>query len=218
MSFLARIKTILLQISGYLVPLIQQIPTLGIYVGLMTLPLIAVLAILLTQFPFSLIGVIADFIFMSFMSPGVFLANLVSLIGITLTVFSTIYFYRHRKIGLVTTGPYRFIRHPQYLGFLLITLGLTAFCYWWLSNTFGIGWLSKEATVALWFIQLSIYVALALIEEFSLTKELGGEFQAYKDQTSFLIPLGRFNRFDVPFSILIMCLAMICLLLTQMIG
>ncbi|MFX1565992.1 MAG: methyltransferase family protein [Promethearchaeota archaeon] len=217
MTILSRIKDIFLQISGYLIPLLQQIPTLGIYVGLMTLPLIAVLAVLFTQFPFNLIGGIAEFISMSFMSPGVFLANLVTLIGILLTVYSIIYFYRHKKIGLVTTGPYRFIRHPQYTGFLLITLGLTVFCYWWLSNTFGIGWLSKEATVALWFVQFGIYITLALIEEYSLTKEWGDAFRAYKYHTSFLIPVGRLNRFDIPLSISILSLAMIGLLLMQMI-
>lgn len=152
---------------------------------------------------------------MSFMSFGVLLANLVTLIGLGLAFYSIIYLYRHKNAGLITTGPYRFVRHPQYTGFLLITLGLTAFCFWWLSNTFGMGWLSKEATVAVWFVQLGIYVGLALLEESQLSKEYGDQYTTYKSQSSFIIPLGRFNRFDVPLSICLMSLVMIGLILLQ---
>jgi protein-S-isoprenylcysteine O-methyltransferase Ste14 len=184
----------------------------------MTLPFLAVLTILFTQYPVNIIGMISEFLLMSFMSIGVLLANLITVAGIVVIIYSVIFFQLHKKEGLVTTGPYRFIRHPQYTGFLLMTLGLTAFSYWWLSNTFGMGWLSKEATVALWFVQLSIYVALALIEESHLAKTFGEEYLAYKKQTSFIVPLGRFNRFDVPLSLGIMGLAMWALILTQYIG
>jgi protein-S-isoprenylcysteine O-methyltransferase Ste14 len=218
MSLAQKIRETLLRISGYLVPLIQQIPTLGIYTGLMTLPLVAVLTILFTQFPLNIVGMIAEFITMSSMSLIVLIANLFTIAGIVLTVYSVVYFHRHRKDGLVTTGPYRFIRHPQYTGFILITLGLTVFSYWWLNNTFGIGWLSKEATVALWFIQLGVYVALALIEESHLMKAFGEKYTAYKQNTSFFVPLGRFNRFDTILSIGILCLAMILLILGQSMG
>ncbi len=217
MRFVQKLQSVLLRIGGYLVPLVQQIPTLGIYVGLMTLPLFAVLVILFTQFPLNIIGVISDLLMMSLMSIGVLIANLVTFTGILLTVYSFIYFQLHKRDGLVTTGPYRFIRHPQYTGFLLTTLGLTAFCYWWLSNTFGMGWLSKEATVALWFFQLLIYVSLALLEESHLARQYGKHYVAYKEQTSFFLPLGRFNRFDIPISIAILSLGMFSLILTQLI-
>ncbi len=218
MSHLSKIRETLLRISGYFVPLVQQIPTLGIYVGLMTLPLFAVLIVLFSQFPLNLIGVISELIMMSFMSLGVLIANIVTIVGLVLAFYSVIYFQRHKNSGLVTTGPYRFIRHPQYTGFLLITLGLTAFCYWWLSNTFGMGWLSKEATVTLWFIQLGIYVGLALLEESHLTKKYGDQYSKYKKETSFIIPLGRFTRFDIPLSIGVLGVAMLCLILIQLIG
>jgi protein-S-isoprenylcysteine O-methyltransferase Ste14 len=218
MSMLQKIRETLLRISGYLVPLIQQIPTLGIYTGLMTLPLLSVLTILFTQFPVNIIGMIAEFITMSFMSVSVLVANLITIAGLLLTIYSVIYFMCHKKDGLVTTGPYRFIRHPQYTGFLMITLGLTVFSYWWLSNTFGIGWLSKEATVAVWFVQLGVYVALALIEESHLLKTFGEHYNTYKKTASFFVPLGRFKRFDIPFSVGILILSMILLILTQSLG
>jgi protein-S-isoprenylcysteine O-methyltransferase Ste14 len=210
---LQKTRDTLLRITGYLVPLIQQIPTLGIYTGLMTLPLLIVLTILFTQFPVNIVGMVADFISMSFMSVSVLVANLITITGLLLTVYSIIYFRRHKKDGLVTTGPYRFIRHPQYTGFLLITLGLSGFSYWWLSNTFGIGWLSKEATVAIWFVQLGVYVALALIEESHLLKTSGERYITYKKTASFFVPLGRFNKFDILLSIGILSLVMILLIL-----
>ena len=218
MALLQKIRTVLLRISGYLVPLFQQIPTLGIYTGLMTLPFIAVLTILFTQFPLSLIGMVTEFLMMSFMSVGVLLANVVTVAGILVILYSVIYFQLHKKEGLITTGPYRFIRHPQYAGFLLMTLGLTAFSYWWLSNTFGIGWLSKEATVALWFVQLGIYVGLAILEESHLTKKFGDQYGKYKTQTSFILPLGRSTRFDIPLSIGLLSLGMMCLIFFQSLG
>lgn len=218
MTIVQKIRTTFLRISGYLVPLIQQIPTLGIYTGLMTLPMLMLLVILFTQFPLSIIGAISEFLLMSLMSGSVFIANLVTIIGLLIALYSLIYFHRHKKDGLVTTGPYRYIRHPQYAGFLLMTFGFTAYCYWWLSNTFGMGWLSKEVTVALWFVQLGIYVALALVEESYLTKQFGDQYTAYKKQVSFLVPLGRFNRFYIPLSIGIFCLAMFFVILFQSVG
>ena len=218
MTIFQKIRSMGLRISGFLVPLIQQIPTLGIYVGLMTLPLFAVLAVLFTQFPLNIINVISEFIMMSFMSISVLVANVITLLGLILALYSLIYFQIHKKDGLVTTGPYRFIRHPQYSGFLLMTLGLTIYCYWWLSNTFGMGWLSKEATVAIWFLQLGIYTSLALLEESHLTKEFGDQYSVYKKHSSFIIPVGRFNRFDIPLSIGVLSLTMLCLILIQSIG
>lgn len=215
MALFQKIRAAFLRISGYLVPLFQQIPSLGFYTGLMTIPFVVVLGLLVTPFSVNIFGMISEFLIMSFMSISVLLANLITIAGILVIFYSLIYFQLHRKEGLITTGPYRFIRHPQYTGFLLMTLGLTSFSYWWLSNTFGLGWLSKEATVALWFVQFGAYVALALIEESYLKKTYGKDYFEYKDKTSFLIPLGRFNRFDVPLSIGLMSLAMCALILIQ---
>jgi protein-S-isoprenylcysteine O-methyltransferase Ste14 len=218
MTVIQKLQAVFLRISGYLVPLVQQIPTLGIYTGLMSLPLLAFLAIFFTQFPLNIIGLISEYIAMNFMSPSVLIANLITIIGLLLTIFSIIYFHRHKKDGLVTSGPYRFIRHPQYTGFLLMTLGLTAFCYWWLSNTFGIGWLSKEATLALWFVQLAIYTILALLEESYLAKQFGDQYFKYKANVSFLLPIGKVGRLDIPLTISLMSLVMSIVILVQSIG
>lgn len=199
MSLLQKIKTGLLNVSGYLVLLLQQIPPLGVYPALMTLPVFLYLVVLASQFPWSIPNAIIEGIQMSvLMFP---LETIVAIVGLVLVIYSLIYLYTHRKEGLVTTGPYRFIRHPQYAGFILLTLGLTSLSYNLLKTTFGMGWLTPEATLALWFGQLAIYIALALIEESHLAKTFGDAYATYKENTSFLLPLRSLGYFEIPLSI-----------------
>lgn len=199
MSFLNKVKTGLLNVSGYLVLLLQQIPPLGVYPALMTLPVFLYLLALASQFPWSIPNAIIEGIQMSILMYP--LEVIVAVAGLALVIYSIVYLYSHRKEGLVTTGPYRFIRHPQYAGFILLTLGLTALSYNLLRNTFGIGWLTPEATLALWFGQLVIYIVLALIEESHLAKTFGATYATYKENTSFLLPLKSLGYFEIPLSI-----------------
>lgn len=212
MAKLQKIRSTLLTISAYLIPFVQQIPAMGVYVGLMTLPVFFYLIILFSQYPMNFLLVLSQFFLMSFMSVGGLIANILVISGFILIAYSMIYLHRHKSGKLVTTGPYRFIRHPQYTGFLLLTLGLTSLSYWVLATTFGIGWLSKEATVALWFVQLSAYVVLALIEESYLAKEFGNTYTSYKRNVSFLVPFGGIGWFDIPLSIGTMTLLMLSII------
>ncbi|MHA2315431.1 MAG: methyltransferase family protein [Candidatus Hermodarchaeia archaeon] len=199
MSFLKKIKTGLLNASGYLVLLLQQIPPLGVYPALMTLPVFLYLLVLAAQFPWSIPNAIIEGIQMSILMYP--LEAIIAIAGLVLVIYSLVYLHNHRKEGLVTTGPYRFIRHPQYAGFILLTLGLTAMSYNLLRNTFGMGWLTPEATLGLWFGQLAIYFTLALIEESHLSKTFGATYVTYKENTSFLLPLKRLGYFEMPLSI-----------------
>lgn len=202
MSFTKKIKAGLLQASGYLVLLIQQIPPLGVYPALMTLPLFLYLSILFSQIPMNIPYAIIEFFQMGIFLYPIEIALTVG--GITLAIGSTLYLYRHRNQGLVTSGPYRYIRHPQYTGFILLSLGLTVISYKILTSTFGIGWLSPEATIALWFGQFAVYIILALIEDSYLSKTYGESYAEYKQNTAFLLPLGKLGHLNLPVSILIL--------------
>jgi protein-S-isoprenylcysteine O-methyltransferase Ste14 len=199
MAILTKIKTGLLNVGGYLVLLLQQIPPLGVYPALMTLPVFIYLLILASQFPWSIPNAIIEGIQMSFLLYP--LEIVVSIAGLVLAIYAVVYLQKHRNERLVTTGPYRFIRHPQYAGFILLTLGLTALSYNLLKNTFGIGWLTPEATLILWFGQLAIYITLALIEESHLTKTFGDSYTTYKQNSSFLLPLKSLGYLEMPLSI-----------------
>ena len=77
---------------------------------------------------------------------------------------------------VITTGPYRLIRHPSYTGLLMILLGF-GFCF--------TNWLS------LFVIILSALLGLAYrihIEEQALQAQLGQPYQEYMHHTKRLIP------------------------------
>jgi protein-S-isoprenylcysteine O-methyltransferase Ste14 len=76
---------------------------------------------------------------------------------------------------LVTGGLYGYIRHPQYTGFLLITLGM----------------LVEWATIPLlimWPIMVAIYYHLARKEESDMEKEFGPAYGAYRQRTGMFLP------------------------------
>jgi protein-S-isoprenylcysteine O-methyltransferase Ste14 len=80
---------------------------------------------------------------------------------------------------MVTEGIYRYIRHPQYTGFLLLTLGM----------------LFEWATLPLlimWPILIWLYVRLAKREEADMEAEFGAAYAEYRSRTGMFLPrLGR---------------------------
>ncbi|MBI2938019.1 MAG: isoprenylcysteine carboxylmethyltransferase family protein [Thaumarchaeota archaeon] len=76
---------------------------------------------------------------------------------------------------LVTSGPYRYVRHPGYLGELL--------------SMFGIGFaLSSVVGLALAFLSLLLVLKRIKQEEEMLTAKFGNEYRAYMGRTKRLIP------------------------------
>ncbi|MCL4436710.1 MAG: isoprenylcysteine carboxylmethyltransferase family protein [Thaumarchaeota archaeon] len=76
---------------------------------------------------------------------------------------------------LVTTGPYRHVRHPGYLGEVLVM--------------FGIGFsLSSVLGLALAFLSLLLVLERIKPEEEMLTAEFGDEYRKYMGRTKRLIP------------------------------
>lgn len=80
---------------------------------------------------------------------------------------------------LVAEGIYRHIRHPQYTGFLLISLG--ALFEW-----------ATIPLLILWPILASMYVRLARKEETEMENQFGDEWRAYKARTGRFLP--RFGK------------------------
>lgn len=79
------------------------------------------------------------------------------------------------KGSLVTEGIYAHIRHPQYTGFLLITLGM----------------IFEWATIPLlimWPILAIIYYRLARKEEHYMKEEFGEEYSHYISKTGMFLP------------------------------
>lgn len=81
----------------------------------------------------------------------------------------------HRTEALVTDGLYRYIRHPQYTGIFLFTLG-------WLLHY------PTVVTLALWPILIIAYAWLAKLEERHLAGEFGEAYKNYAARTARFIP------------------------------
>lgn len=174
---------------GYLIPLVQSLPPLGVWTGLMTLPFTTYLIMMFTNLPISLPTALSEFF-----TPFLVIEKAFVVIGLIILVYSMVYLKMKKKEGLVTSGPYRLVRHPQYFGIILSTIGLTSWSVWILNHTFGIGFLSSIQTIGVWFIQLFAYVILASIEEVYLAKNHPETFKNYTNQVPFLAPFFNTRR------------------------
>ncbi len=167
---------------AYVLLLLQSTPNL--WTGFMTLPLILILVTLFSGIP-STYPVYYYFLDIGF--PFVCLGQI-------LLIWSTIHYIRHRKEGLVTSGPYRLMRHPQYFGSLLFSLGLTQSSIWILKMTFGLGWLSPEWTMTAWFLTLIAYIFLAYAEEYYLILKMKEKYLSYVGNTPFMFPFIKLQK------------------------
>lgn len=90
----------------------------------------------------------------------------------------TALFAAQKKRELATTGPYARIRHPQYVGFVLVMVG---FLLQW--PTF--------ATLAMFPILLIVYRRLAIREEREVQAEFGIAYESYAARTPRFVPRRR---------------------------
>ncbi len=87
--------------------------------------------------------------------------------------------YRAQRRGrLAISGPYRVVRHPQYDGFVLITLG------------FLVQWPTLP-TLVLFPILLTMYARLARREEEEMLRTFGSAYQQYRARTPAFFPSRR---------------------------
>ena len=84
--------------------------------------------------------------------------------------------YRGQQSGtLAQTGPYAVIRHPQYIGFVLIMLG---FLFQW----------PTILTIAMFPILVTMYWRLAILEEREVERELGSVYRRYASMVPRFVP------------------------------
>ena len=97
-------------------------------------------------------------------------------VGFSIFLVAFTQFLTKRKKGLVTTGLYSKVRHPQYLGIIIATLGFT------ITSERPMAWIA-------WLNLTFLYFLLAGSEEKILQKKYGKEIQTYKQQVPFILPL-----------------------------
>jgi protein-S-isoprenylcysteine O-methyltransferase Ste14 len=112
---------------------------------------------------------------------GMYVGTALALLGAALVVAGWRVVYRRywrAEVGrgeLVTEGIYRHIRHPQYTGFLLITLGML------------LDWATLPMLI-MWPILAVLYYRLASQEEGELLAEFGARYAAYRSATGMFLP------------------------------
>lgn len=102
------------------------------------------------------------------------LGSLLMLIGFILIYAGWRKIYR-AKGELVTDGIYKYVRHPQYLGLIILTIGTL------------VQW-PTIITLAMWPILLIMYYRLAKKEEKEMEKKFRKEYREYKRKVSMFIP------------------------------
>lgn len=113
--------------------------------------------------------------FLSYMNlVGMPIGLIITGFGLLLVIVGWRPIYRSKE-ELVTQGVYRYVRHPQYLGLILVTLG-------WL-----IHW-PTIPTAVMWPILVIMYYKLAKKEEKELEGKFGERYLLYKKNVPMFIP------------------------------
>ena len=116
-----------------------------------------------------------DLFYSIFMGVILPISNVIILTGMLLVTFGWRKIFRAKE-QLITTGIYGYVRHPQYLGLLLITLGMNVL------------WVTFS-TLLLWPILAILYYRLAKEEDKQMEDKFGEEFLKYKHNIPMFIPI-----------------------------
>jgi len=179
-KFKNKISSIITSISSILILFLQYVPCTAIWWGIMSVPLISYLAWFF-QYPEILIYDLRFLIG----TQGFY----VVLFGLILYTYSLIYQLSHRG-QLITKGPYRYMRHPQYLAFIIMTLGMTIVAF----QTspifeFPVSYENRfNILVFIWIGEVLAYILLGKIEEIALKAKYGDKFLEYRNKVAFIIP------------------------------
>lgn len=175
-----KISSILTSISSILIPILQYVPCTSIWFGIMSVPLLTYLALF-------------------FQNPGILLYDIrflvgtygfyIIMIGLILYIYSLFYQLSHRR-QLIKKGPYKIVRHPQYLAFITMTLGMTVVAFQ-TSPIFEFAVSYENVFSILFFIwigEVLAYILLGKIEEFALKSKYGDDFLEYRNRVAFIVP------------------------------
>lgn len=112
---------------------------------------------------------------------GMYIGSILIIAGVTLVIFGWKEVYRRYwraaegEGELVTDGIYRWIRHPQYTGFMLITLGML------------LDWATLPMLI-MWPVMAILYYRLALREEKEMQAQFGEAYATYRQTTGMFLP------------------------------
>jgi protein-S-isoprenylcysteine O-methyltransferase Ste14 len=180
-----KISSIATSISSILIPFFQYVPCTAIWFGIMSVPLITYLA-----FFFQNPGILISDIVFLFSSYEIY----ITLFGFFFYTYTLIYQLTHRK-QLIRTGPYKYVRHPQYISLIIMTFGMTLVVF----KTspilnFDLNINEYSLIFLIWTGEVLAYIILAKIEDYALKAKYGDEFLDYANNVSFMFPFLKLKR------------------------
>jgi protein-S-isoprenylcysteine O-methyltransferase Ste14 len=108
------------------------------------------------------------------------LSSAIMIVGMLLIIFGWKSIHKSKN-QLLASGIYGYIRHPQYLGFLLLTLGM------------NIQWITIP-TLLLWPAIVVLYYRLAKEEDKKMEEKFGEEYRKYSRSVPMFIPRIRIRK------------------------
>lgn len=112
-------------------------------------------------------------------------SNILILIGFVIIYKSWKVLHRAQQAGvLAVTGPYEYVRHPQYAGFIII---MTGFLFMW----------PTILTLAMYPVLIIVYTRLAKQEERSVRKVFGVAYENYARKVPAFIPHFKNGSFHI---------------------
>jgi len=121
--------------------------------------------------------------------------GIVFFLGLALLIRSFVEMTRRISNGVqfITSGPYRWVRHPQHLGIIMFLLPLALFNISYSAQWSGV----RPGDILSWSLVSFILIVVADFEEIGLTNKFGVEYIDYCKRTPFLLPrVSIFNFMD----------------------
>jgi protein-S-isoprenylcysteine O-methyltransferase Ste14 len=182
----------------------QSIYNMGIFFGFMTIPLLPYVWHVLTDSNYAnALRFNAEFMLFAF--EKVWVGRIIAFVGVAVLLVAAAQFLwsRIKGSGLIQSGLYSRIRHPQFTGIILITVGLIVMIATW-GDYYP---RSKLQDMTVWLLQVLGYIAIAKYEDWSLLKKFGDSYRQYQQNVPFLFPIKPPKRIpETLFTILIAAL------------
>ncbi len=105
-------------------------------------------------------------------------------LGLTLFIWGviTLVKVKKKKEGLATSGPYKYVRHPQHLGIILMAFVNALYIPWTTDRGIKIG------DILSWSIFAIILFSVSEYEDWTLNKQFGKEYLLYRSKTGSFFP------------------------------
>jgi protein-S-isoprenylcysteine O-methyltransferase Ste14 len=181
-----KIRHLLEVLSAALLFGMQSIYNMGLFYGIMTIPLLPYIWHVLTDSNYANVFWF-NVEYMLFASDKIWVGRIIAFVGVAVLLVAAAQFVwsRYKGCGLIQSGLYSRIRHPQFTGIILITVGLTV-----MIATYGSYYpRSKFQDMTVWLIQVLGYIAIAKYEDWSLLKKFGASYRQYQQKVPFLFPI-----------------------------